>query len=92
MALDNIVDICYILGGFIPDEEEKMKCFHPELFKWKLQQQWNMNNRCGDAAEGQRGEMGGEDEGKGKVVEEGGGIDEKGFDNEWEEDNLKGRE
>ena len=32
-ALDNIVDICYILGGFVPDEEEKMKCFHPELFK-----------------------------------------------------------
>ena len=24
------------------------------------------------------------------MVEEGGGIDEKGFDNEWEEDNLKG--
>ena len=23
------------------------------------------------------------------MVEEGGGIDEKGFDNEWEEDNLK---
>ena len=26
------------------------------------------------------------------MVEEGGGIDEKGFANEWEEDNLKGRE
>ena len=36
------------------------------------------------------GTEGGEDEGKGKVVEEGGGIDEKGFANEWEEDNLKG--
>ena len=24
------------------------------------------------------------------MVEEGGGIDEKGFANEWEEDNLKG--